>query len=471
MKRVVIIGAGVTGLTCAYRLARAGHRATIYERSPDVGGLAASFEMEGSIFDYGPHEFCTENPVLIEILRDVLGDDFLVRQKHAAQLFNGRFVDYPLSPVQVLQQFSPALSLRVLFEVTLQRLKNLVYSVQDYSFEKWVAHRFGKTMYRRYFGPYTEKVWGVDPDCLDPRTASNRISFNSVFDYVLKATAYYLFKRDDFSTIHSPLKHQFYYARRGVGTLTRRLAEQCEAVGVEIHRGWTLDRIVYDHGVAGALHFDNGEVLRDFDYLVSTIPVTRLLSCLGLPAPQAPIRFRSMIFVFLQIPREQMSPFSWIYFPDPNICFQRSTDFAHLRADMNPPGKTGVCLEISCFADDPVWRLEDGEIVARVRRDLHRVGLLDRDLPCPASVVRRRFVYPIQIIGYLELVHGLLAPIRAMSNAVSTGRQGLYKYCNMNECMEMAIEVAEQIDAGTTRFRYELDSKWRGAGLETERVA
>ena len=42
----------------------------------------------------------------------------------------------------------------------------------DYSFEHWVMNRFGSTMYKLYFKPYTEKVWGIDPSMLDPRTAS-----------------------------------------------------------------------------------------------------------------------------------------------------------------------------------------------------------------------------------------------------------------------------------------------------------
>ena len=103
MRRIAIIGAGITGLTCAYRLAGAGARVTVYEKSSEFGGLASSFVLGRSTFDYGPHEFCTENPVLVNILNEILGDDLLVRQKRACQHFEGKFVDYPLSPLQVLR--------------------------------------------------------------------------------------------------------------------------------------------------------------------------------------------------------------------------------------------------------------------------------------------------------------------------------------------------------------------------------
>ncbi len=470
MKRIAIIGGGITGLTCAYQLAQAGHRVDIYEKGNTIGGLAGSYRSGDFIFDYGPHEFCTDNPELVDLLSQILGDDLLVREKNAAQYFNNKYVNYPLAPIDVIRQLNPLLTMRVTAEVILQRLKSLVYSYSDHSFEKWVANRFGKTLYNEYFGPYTEKVWGIDPDKLDPRTASSRISFNSIFDYLIKTTAYFLFKKNDFSTIHSPLKDKFYYARRGIGTLTDNLAQKCQEAGVRFYTGYGLTHVTQINNVVKELHFDNGDIVTNFDYMVNTIPITALLSAMGHPCDNLPIRFRSMILAFLEIPKPQMSPFSWIYVPNKEICFQRSTEFSHFEADMAPKGHTGVCLEISCFPEDDIWQASDEAVEQRVRQDMAKVGLLDPSMACKMHIVRKKFIYPIQVIGHLEMIHELLTPVRALKNGVTTGRQGLYKYCNMNECMEMAIEVANQIDASAETFKYELDTKWRGAGLEETRV-
>ncbi|MCC7264377.1 MAG: FAD-dependent oxidoreductase [Candidatus Latescibacteria bacterium] len=470
MKNVAILGGGITGLTCACQLAQSGHAVTVYEKTFQTGGLAGSLVQGDFVFDYGPHEFCTENPMLVALLEDLLGDDLLERHKHAAQFFNGRFIDYPLSPVHVMQQLRPGLTARIVSEVVLQRFKSLVWTSSDHSFEKWVASRFGATLYQTYFRPFTQKVWGIDPDHLDPRTASQRIAFNSIFDYVIKTCSYFFLHRNDFSSIHSPLKDKYYYSRGGIGTLTRRLAERCRELGVEFRCGHQVERLEVEEGQVKALHFTNGERVADFDYAVNTMPLSLLLASLGHPVADLPIKFRSMVFVFLEIPRPQMSPYSWIYYPDPDIIFQRSTDFAHLDAGMCPPGKTGVCLEISCFPEEEVWSWRDEQILARVRRDLEQVGVLPESVPCKGHVVRKQFIYPIQVIGYLEIVEELLKPVRGIRNLVTTGRQGLYKYCNMNECMEMALEVADQIEAEVDDFAYQLESNWRGAGLEQERA-
>lgn len=54
-KHVVIIGAGMGGLSAAIRLARAGMRVTIVEARQTAGGLASGFELEGFRFDAGPY--------------------------------------------------------------------------------------------------------------------------------------------------------------------------------------------------------------------------------------------------------------------------------------------------------------------------------------------------------------------------------------------------------------------------------
>ncbi len=48
-KHVAVIGAGLAGLAAARDLARAGYRVTVCEAAPDFGGLAGSFEIEGTL--------------------------------------------------------------------------------------------------------------------------------------------------------------------------------------------------------------------------------------------------------------------------------------------------------------------------------------------------------------------------------------------------------------------------------------
>lgn len=466
-KKVVIIGGGFTGITCAYLLGKAGHEVTVYEKEKRLGGLASSFHANGFSYDYGPHEFCTENQELIDMLHEIVGDDLLVLSKHTSQFLNNKFVDYPLKPLQLIRIFSPFLLARIGIEVVYQRLKSIIYSYRDYTFKRWVVCRFGSTMYEMYFGPYTKKVFGVDPDSLDARKASSRISFNSIFDLLIKSFFYFFLHREDYSTIHSPLKNKFYYTKGGIGTIPQRIAERSGKMGVRYMFSQELKSIDLD---SSEIFFKSGHIHQGFDYLISTIPIPVLLTTLGLKEEIMPLKYRSMIFVNLEVPQRPLTPYTWIYFPETDIIFQRMTEYSNIEEGMAPGGRSSVGLEISCFHEDEVWNADDQTIVERVRRDLDRINILPHSVPCKYHVFREHYEYPIQLAGYLEIVWELLSPVRKLSNIVTTGRQGLFKYCNMNECMEMAAKVAQEVDAGVQNFNYSLNSHWKGAGMDEEKV-
>jgi len=83
MSTVVVIGAGVGGLTAAIRLAEAGHSVVVFERSGEVGGKVAVYERDGFRFDTGPslltlpQVFTEANPDLVPldpVVRHVFAD-------------------------------------------------------------------------------------------------------------------------------------------------------------------------------------------------------------------------------------------------------------------------------------------------------------------------------------------------------------------------------------------------------------
>lgn len=52
-KQIVIVGAGISGLTAAAYLSQEGHKVTLLEKSDDLGGLIGSFKRDGFTFDHG----------------------------------------------------------------------------------------------------------------------------------------------------------------------------------------------------------------------------------------------------------------------------------------------------------------------------------------------------------------------------------------------------------------------------------
>ena len=76
--RTVIIGGGITGLSAAYELVKAGRRPTIVESQPSLGGVIQTETVEGCVLEGGPDSFLSAKPAANELIREVgLGDQLI----------------------------------------------------------------------------------------------------------------------------------------------------------------------------------------------------------------------------------------------------------------------------------------------------------------------------------------------------------------------------------------------------------
>ena len=69
--RVGLIGGGVSGLTAAYEAVKRGHSAEVFEASPEVGGLASSFDFHGVAVDRYYHFICGADRALVELIEEL----------------------------------------------------------------------------------------------------------------------------------------------------------------------------------------------------------------------------------------------------------------------------------------------------------------------------------------------------------------------------------------------------------------
>ena len=98
MSRLLVLGGGPAGLATAWLTARQGHDVELIERSPHLGGMAASFDVAGVRVDHGRHRLHRGTPpaVLSELQRR-LGDDLQLRPRHGRLRFAGHWLELTLT--------------------------------------------------------------------------------------------------------------------------------------------------------------------------------------------------------------------------------------------------------------------------------------------------------------------------------------------------------------------------------------
>src|SRR4030067_2273573 len=101
-KSIVIIGAGVAGLTLAYKLLEAGvqHPVVLIEKEDRVGGLARSFTYNHNsdvfIFDIGPHRFHSDDKAVMDFVLEILGDDYIEIGRSSSVWMYDYYHNWPL---------------------------------------------------------------------------------------------------------------------------------------------------------------------------------------------------------------------------------------------------------------------------------------------------------------------------------------------------------------------------------------
>src|SRR5438105_15917413 len=100
-KRVVILGAGLAGLSAAWVLANSGYQVTLLEKTATAGGLAVTKRRGAYEYDLGPHNIHTVHAHIIEFFKRHFPTSFFEHSPKSKILKQGKFVDYPLKGIKV----------------------------------------------------------------------------------------------------------------------------------------------------------------------------------------------------------------------------------------------------------------------------------------------------------------------------------------------------------------------------------
>lgn len=450
MSEVTIIGAGPAGLTAAYELSKLGLHSTVVEADSQVGGLSRTVNYQGYRFDIGGHRFFSKVPLINDLWKEMLREDFLVRPRLSRIFYRQHFFDYPLKAANALTGLGPVEALLITLSYTKAKL---FPDKEETNFEQWVSNRFGYRLYEIFFKTYTEKVWGIPCAEISADWAAQRIKNLSLHEALRNALIGTGRTRD--GQVITTLIDQFHYPRYGPGMMWEHCEQLLASRGHNTVRGLKVERIRHRNGHVECVYGRTAEgEMVEFggDHFISTMPLRRLIHSMDPPPPddvlQAAknLRYRDYLTAVLIVKRESVFPDNWIYIHSPEVKMGRIQNYKNWSPHMVPdPSRTSLGLEYFLWDKDDEWNWSQDRLVELGIRECAQIGLIEPDEVEDGTVVRMKKAYPVYDQNYHNSLVIVRKYLEGFANLQTVGRNGLHRYNNQDHSMLTAVYAARNI--------------------------
>jgi oxygen-dependent protoporphyrinogen oxidase len=176
-QRIAIVGAGITGLTAAFRLHRQGHAVTVFERNAQSGGSVRTVRENGYLIEAGPNSLQYGAPELKALVKELDLEKVMLTAGPAGKkrfiVRGGRFQPVPAGPGPFFSTslFSFGTKVRIFAEL----LKRPRIRTTDLSLAELVRSHFNQELVDYAVNPLIAGIYAGDPEKLSVKHAFNML--------------------------------------------------------------------------------------------------------------------------------------------------------------------------------------------------------------------------------------------------------------------------------------------------------
>ena len=408
----------------------------IFESGDSIGGNARTFEFNNFLYDSGAHRFHDKIPEITAEIKGLLKSDLLKISIPSHIYLYDRYINFPLAPFNLFQKMGPIYMFGAGLKFLFRRLKKVKEEENFYSF---AVNTYGDKIASDFLLNYSEKLWGMPTTLLSSKIHGKRLKGLNISTFIKE-----LVIKDN--KINDHLDGEFYYPRYGYGMIAEKLAESCGKENIQTKA--RITKINHDNRRIVSIQI-NGEKEIEAGEVVSTIPISLLAN---LMSPKIPPRilelsnqfkYRNLVLIILLINKDKITESGTIYFPSLENSFTRVYEPKNRSADMSPPGKTSLCLEIPCFESDGIWSQPDEELIRDLMQKLLTLDWFEESEIFGYKVIKISKAYPILEIGFEERVQEILEFFTGFSNLRIIGRNAQFFHASSYELIMAGKEFIQ----------------------------
>lgn len=325
MKKVLIVGAGYTGLAAAYDLRKAGFDVEVFESDSEVGGLAGTFEISpGHRIEKFYHHWFSSDSHILGLIRELGLDNRLSFVTTNTGLYFANSIFRLAKPLDLLQFPGIPFIDRVrtgLMALYARRISAWHY-LENITATDWVQKIGGKRAFEVIWKPLLQGKFGSETPAVSAVWFWNKLKLRG-------------------SSRSNDGSEQLVYFKGGFGAVTDALRQSLEAMGVRFHLSTPVNKVEVQAGkvigVETAGGFING------DAVLATVPLPTLWEIVpSLPDSYTEkakqIRFLGNVCLVLRLNRSLSSTY-WLNVADPTFPFVGVIEHTNMDAPENYGGE------------------------------------------------------------------------------------------------------------------------------------
>lgn len=430
MAKIVILGAGLTGISTAYHLEKLGYYDyKIFEKEDTPGGLCRSVVQDGFTFDFTGHLLHISDDYFKSLISSLVALESFNPIKRRSYIYSHN--TYTHYPFQVNLHGLPVDVIVECIEGFLTRKK---VNVKPTMFTQWVLRQFGAGFAHHFFYPYQTKIFAYDVHKLSaswtgrfvPSTSLRQIVEGALQEPHNQAIGY---------------NASFLYPKKGgIYFWVEKLAQQLLN---PVHANFCVRSI---DTIQKVVHFTNGHV-EPYDQLISTLPLDLMLnlmrekSSVNLARASSKLLCNKVVNFNLGINRADLSDKHWIYYPESQYPFYR-IGFPHNFSDsMTPPNCSSLYGEFSYLKE--TQEVIESKLARSLQATKKLFSIADTQVMTEKiiSINHAYVIYDLWREKNLPLIHKKLHEL----DIFSVGRYGEWKYSSMQEGVLDGKAIAEKL--------------------------